>query len=292
MPPSQTCSGTPSRLCTSASRATPAGRIRARARSTPKRRAMARAGRVSTRRSASASSASPSQGPTSRRAARALPPTASAASTRGGTTAAKARAASRPGLRETVDARGEPHRAEIDRARPRSEPCAASRPRSRSRRRRRRRRRSSPASGDVRRGDGAAVGEPSLLVGREHAHGMPGCARQRGDELLGVAALPPGRREEDVERLDGVPPREPAQLGDRPLRGAGCSSRRPRPSARSPRRATGARGPSSPEAPRRPPGGRRAGGSCSSRHRRPRCASPPMVGPRSEGRRSALVNER
>ena len=46
MPPSQTCSGTPSRLCTSARRTTPAGRIRARARSTPKRREIARAGRV------------------------------------------------------------------------------------------------------------------------------------------------------------------------------------------------------------------------------------------------------
>ena len=97
-------------------------------------------------RSASASSASPSHGPTSRRAARALPPTASAAWTDGGETAANARDASARAASDPCDAFGQPHGTEVDRLDPARVRVRGRRRRSRSTRRRRRRRRSVAAA--------------------------------------------------------------------------------------------------------------------------------------------------
>ena len=221
MPPSQTCSGTPRRLCTSARMTRPAGRIRARARSTPKRREIVRGGFVRTSRSASASSSAPSVDPTRRRAARALPPTARAASTRGGSTPANATPVSTsasPVLvvaeAVAVEPRRQPHGAEVDRAHPVRHPAGrpdgdlgrgsadvADRDRARQL--------------DRRGGDGASVGEPALLLRGEDANRNARRTRQRGHERVRVAALPAGRGDEHVERLDPLLARDGGELPHR-----------------------------------------------------------------------------
>src|SRR4029077_14100350 len=72
---------------------------------------------------------------------------------------------------------------------------------------------------DVRRRDGAAVGKPSLLLGREHAHRVLRRTPHSCYELAGIRALPPRGGEEHVERLDSLAARGGAQLAYRLRRG-------------------------------------------------------------------------